>query len=430
MRTAGPGGQTYDIAIDSISASNSLHALVDPPGTHPDLQGDADHLYFAVAGKGADGSNPYNASYDDGQTNYFNTMEARTTPYTSATSRFVLSGLAIDPSDTLSFALVMDSRNDKTLAAGLAGYQTQFVNFAAARAYSASIGSLTDRETFPWDIQYDPTPVDANNFPIWLTAINAPDEYPAGAVHVTRPIPNCDGYTGDASFSLPGSLFTSLSGQPDGSSITFTETLKSDTVIVCEQATSPTGPNNVPNAMASATVTFRATVHQNPWPDLSGNICSPSELTPVPLGGAPDWAWVGEWSDPDSEIEVNIWPDKDQGLDVQVTEAQTACGTNAPLAPIYANATGLTDYIPIIPDWAGTVASPCVSQPANPGVKKLFQIPYAQSLALYSSGKVWLELFTYTCSGSNQPRYKVRYTRDVQPNVLADYMLDLRPKLQ
>jgi hypothetical protein len=430
MRVAGPGTPTYDIAIDSITVANVLHAGIAIEGTHPAaLYQDADHIYFAVAGQAADGANPYNASYDDGQTNYFNSMWAKSTvPYNSATSPFVLSGLVIDPSDTLSFSVMMDSRTSPELA-GLSAFQSQLVGFAAARAFSFMTGSTMDREAVPWDSTSDPTPVDTNNFPIWIWPDGYGDQALAGpiAAKIGALSQHCDGYTGDLHFSKAGSDFTDLSGKPDGSSFTFTETLTGDLATICWDAAYPKPPAGIPNARAKATITFRATVHQHPYPDLSGNVCVPGPLTPVPLGGAPDAAWVGHWVDPDYKVQVRISPDPDQGLDVLTTEAQTACNTSAPLAPLTGSAGGLADGPVLLPDWTGTLPSPCVSQPPSPGVKELLDLNSAQSLSFDANGKTWLELFTYTCAGSSQPLYKVRYARTTHyTNVFVDYMLDLK----
>jgi hypothetical protein len=184
------------------------------------------------------------------------------------------------------------------------------------------------------------------------------------------------------------------------------------------------------SAKAASTFTFQATVHYAPPPDLSGNVCVPSTLTPVSLESpAPDSAWVGQWSDPQSKVEAWIIADPDQGLDFQTSEAQVACGSGAATGSIVTSVNGASDGIAFAPPWGTTVASPCVSQPPSPGVLRSLPPVTTQSLGT-TDATVWLQLYTYTCAGSAAPHYKVRYTRtDGRQHLFTDYMLDYHAPL-
>jgi hypothetical protein len=412
-RVPGPGDPFYDISIVNIQESNTLHA-----DNSPGAESDVDHVYFAVTGKGEDGSNPYSASFNDGQSNYYNTVPLGGSGAGPSGPQFVLQNLAILPADTLYFSVQMDSRNNASLATTLAGFQSQLVSFAALRAQAQLLGSSMDLEALPWDPS-SPTPTDANNLPIWEWNDGTVNSYLNPAIGQT-PEPNCDGYTGDLNFSIPGSAITAIQSEPDGTIYSFSRPITVGQPVICATAAYPQGSAGYPDAQAKGTITFQAVVHHTPVPNLGGYVCNPGPLTLVPPGGAPDSAWVGQWRDAQSNaVTVQIEPDGVEGLDVDVTEDGT-CGSSGGALEVSASAQGDTALAFVNP-YEGGVATNCG------GTSELHVVDQGQTINLYSQN-IWLELYQYTCTNLNgPPQYVVRYTRTngewAALKVMSDYML-------
>jgi hypothetical protein len=427
MRVPGPGDAIYDISILSIAPSNTLHAAV------TGAESDQDHVYFAVAGKAADGSNPYDASFNDGSTNFFNSLDMGKSSGPSGTP-FVLPTLPIQSADTLYFAVTMDSRNDATVASVLQGHQADAVNFAMTRASAGMTGVTTDTESLPWNTG-DGAAVDKNNLPIWEVGNDTIQPSLNPAFSATTPGSACDDYTGDLLFSIPGSqIANGLAGLADGATYTFTQTLQQTQPMVCGLASYPSGNTGYPNAQAKATITFQATLHHAPLPNLGAYVCQAGPITPVPYGGAPDTAWIGRWRDAEqNRLDVHILNDPDHGFDVQAIESEATCSGGASPSLIFdGSQLGDNDQI-YMTNWGGTIPTVCVSQPAQAGTLEAGQIPDVMSFNLASSN-VWLELYTYACTNfTAPPQYLVRYTRTdgswPHVHVLSDYMLAYDPPL-
>ena len=270
----------------------------------------------------------------------------------------MLPGLAIDSTDALYFSVPMDSRNNAGLATTLAGVQSQLVGFAALQAQAQLLGTSMDLEALPWDPSSSSASTDGNNFPIWEWNNNTVNSSLNPAVPMQTPVPNCDGYTGDLNFSIPGTTITALQNEADGSIVKFSQKITVAQPVICATAKYPSGQGGYPNAQASGTITFQAVVHHMPVPNLGGNVCNPGPLTPVPPGTAPDSAWVGQWRDALSDaVTVNIQPDAVQGLDVYVTEDGTCGASGGALQVNYAQQ-GDTDLAFVNP-YTGGVATNC-----------------------------------------------------------------------
>jgi hypothetical protein len=428
MRVPGPGDAIYDISILSIAPTTTLHASV------TGAESDQDHVYFAVAGKGSDGSNPYNGSFDDGSTNFFNALDMGGKSSGPAGAPFVLPAIPIQSADTLYFAVTMDSRNDPALTSVLQAHQADAVNFAMARASAGLFGVSTDTEALPWNTG-DGAQTDPHNVPIWEVGSDTIEPSLNPNFKAATPSSHCDDYTGDLLFSIPGSqIANGLAGKADGATYTFPQTLQQPQTMVCDLAAYPSSSGGYPNAAAKATITFQATLHHAPLPNLGGYVCQAGPITPVPYGGAPDTAWIGRWRDAQqNRLDVHIKNDPDHGFDVEAVESEATCsGAPSPSLTFLGNQIGDNDQI-FMTNWGVTIPTVCVSQPAQTGTLEQGQIPDVMSFNLASSN-VWLELYTYQCTNLTAPtQYLVRYTRTdgswPHVHVLSDYMLNYNAPL-